>query len=198
MFGDFWRVFRQRYPTFIGALVGGIGLLLVFLVAAGALFGVVAGSLHYTATEKFCAESCHEMTIAASEHKGTVHDTNRSGVRADCAACHIPKDPVGMIVRKIEASREVWGHLTGKIDTKEKYEKHRAEMAQTEWKRLKKTDSQVFRNCHNEAKFDPEKQSDRAKSRHQKGKAEGKTCIDCHFGIAHKEPEGPGPADIKF
>jgi cytochrome c-type protein NapC len=22
------------------------------------------------------------------------------------------------------------------------------------------------------------------------------TCIDCHYGIAHKEPEGPGPQEL--
>jgi cytochrome c-type protein NapC len=22
------------------------------------------------------------------------------------------------------------------------------------------------------------------------------TCIDCHFGIAHNEPEGPGPQEL--
>ena len=27
---------------------------------------------------------------------------------------------------------------------------------------------------------------------------EGMTCIDCHFGIAHQEPEGPGPQEIDF
>ena len=41
-------------------------------------------------------------------------------------------------------------------------------------------------------------QSERAKARHAKGKAEGKTCIDCHFGIAHKEPDGPGPQELKL
>ena len=42
-------------------------------------------------------------------------------------------------------------------------------------------------------------QSERAKARHAKGKAEGKTCIDCHFGIAHTEPEGgPGPQELKI
>jgi cytochrome c-type protein NapC len=46
--------------------------------------------------------------------------------------------------------------------------------------------------------MDSDKQSDRAKTRHAKGRAEGKTCIDCHFGIAHKEPEGPGPQELKF
>ena len=23
------------------------------------------------------------------------------------------------------------------------------------------------------------------------------TCIDCHYGIAHKVPEGPGPQEIE-
>ena len=36
-----------------------------------------------------------------------------------------------------------------------------------------------------------ELQSEKARARHEKAKAEGKTCIDCHFGIAHPEPEGP-------
>jgi cytochrome c-type protein NapC len=39
-------------------------------------------------------------------------------------------------------------------------------------------------------------QSAKAKVRHAKGKAEGMTCIECHFAIAHKEPEGPGPAEL--
>jgi cytochrome c-type protein NapC len=43
-----------------------------------------------------------------------------------------------------------------------------------------------------------ELQSEKARARHAKGKAEGKTCIDCHFGIAHKEPDGPGPQELKL
>ena len=45
--------------------------------------------------------------------------------------------------------------------------------------------------------MDPEKQSETARARHAKAKAEGTTCIDCHFGIAHTEPDGPGPKEIK-
>ena len=29
-----------------------------------------------------------------------------------------------------------------------------------------------------------------------KAKTENLTCIDCHFGIAHKEPDGPGPREL--
>jgi cytochrome c-type protein NapC len=42
-----------------------------------------------------------------------------------------------------------------------------------------------------------ELQSEKAQARHKKAKAEGMTCIDCHFGIAHKEPEGPGPQELR-
>jgi len=45
--------------------------------------------------------------------------------------------------------------------------------------------------------MDAEKQSETARARHAKARAEGTTCIDCHFGIAHAEPDGPGPREIK-
>jgi cytochrome c-type protein NapC len=41
-----------------------------------------------------------------------------------------------------------------------------------------------------------ELQTPRAQARHKKAKAEKLTCIDCHFGIAHQEPEGPGPREL--
>jgi cytochrome c-type protein NapC len=46
--------------------------------------------------------------------------------------------------------------------------------------------------------MDPEKQSEKARERHAKAKAEHADCIDCHFGIAHTEPEGPGPKELKI
>ncbi len=39
-------------------------------------------------------------------------------------------------------------------------------------------------------------QSPKAQARHAKMKTENMTCIDCHFGIAHEEPEGPGPREL--
>ena len=46
--------------------------------------------------------------------------------------------------------------------------------------------------------MDPEKQTEKARARHAKARAENITCIDCHFGIAHKEPDGPGPQELKL
>ena len=198
MLRQIWGLYRQRYGSRRKALV-----VVAAIVAAFGLFGVglvIAGAagLAWTNTEEFCI-GCHEMrSNVYAEFKGTIHDVNRTGVRAICSNCHVPHEPVALIKRKIRATGELWGHFRGVIDTKEKFEAHRTELAHRVWKRMKETDSLECRNCHHFDKMDPDKQSDRAKARHEKGRAEGKTCIDCHFGIAHKEPEGPGPSDLKF
>jgi cytochrome c-type protein NapC len=171
----------------------------VVLVIAGVMMAAGAAGLAWTNTEKFCI-GCHEMRDNVyAEFKGTIHDTNRSGVRAVCSDCHVPRQPGPMLVRKFQATFELYGHfVTGVIDTKEKFEAHRYEMAKRVWTRMKETDSLECRNCHHAEAMSTELQSERAKSRHAKGKAEGKTCIDCHFGIAHKEPDGPGPQELKI
>jgi cytochrome c-type protein NapC len=61
---------------------------------------------------------------------------------------------------------------------------------------MKANDSHECRNCHKDDAMSTELQSEKAQARHKKAKAEGLTCIDCHFGIAHKEPEGPGPREL--
>jgi cytochrome c-type protein NapC len=172
---------------------------LVALVVGGVLMVAGAAGLAWTNTESFCI-SCHEMrNNVYAEFRDTIHDKNRTGVRAICSDCHVPRQPGAMIVRKMRATFELWGHLTGVIDTKEKFEAHRYELAKRVWIRMKETDSLECRNCHHEDAWNPDSQSERARARHVKGKAEGKTCIDCHFGIAHKEPEGgPGPQELKI
>ena len=104
--------------------------------------------------------------------------------------------PGPLIMRKLRASFELWGHFTGAINTKEKFEARRYELAKRVWTRMKETDSHECRNCHKAESMSVALQSERAKARHAKAQKEGKTCIDCHFGIAHKEPDGPGPQDL--
>jgi len=176
----------------------GLGVTLVALLVAGTLMAGGAAGLAWTNTEGFCI-GCHEMRDNVyAEFKDTIHDKNRSGVRAVCSDCHVPREPLPMLQRKVRATFELWGHFVGAIDTKEKFEKHRYELAKRVWTRMKLTDSHECRNCHHAAAMDPDKQSEKAKARHAKGRAEGKTCIDCHFGIAHKEPDGPGPQELKL
>jgi cytochrome c-type protein NapC len=108
----------------------------------------------------------------------------------------VPREPWPLIRRKMQATFELIGHFRGVIDTKEKFEKERTELAHHVWKRMKETDSLECRNCHDAKHMDPSLQSEKAQTRHLRMKTEGKTCIDCHFGIAHKEPEGPGPSEL--
>lgn len=192
-----WEALTRKCQT-CSRIRLGLGVAVVAVLLAGSLMAAGAAGLAWTNTEKFCI-SCHEMKDNAyAEFKDTIHDRNRSGVRAVCADCHVPREPVAMLKRKVDATFELWGHFTGVIDTKEKYEKHRHELATRVWKRMKQTDSLECRNCHQADAMDPEKQTEKARARHAKAKAEGTTCIDCHFGIAHKEPDGPGPQEMKL
>jgi cytochrome c-type protein NapC len=181
---------RRNWKLALG--LGVVGLFAAVLLVLGG-----AAGLAWTSTEQFCI-GCHEMRDNVyAEYKDTIHDRNRTGVRAICTDCHVPREVGPLLLRKARATFEVWGHLTGVIDTKEKFESHRSMLAQRVWTRMKETDSHECRNCHHAEKMDADKQTEKARARHVKGKAEGMTCIDCHFGIAHKEPDGPGPQEMK-
>ncbi len=139
---------------------------------------------------EFCI-GCHEMRDNVyQEYKKTIHYTNRTGVRAVCSDCHVPKDWTHKMIRKIQASKEVWGKITGVIDTPEKFAAQRLKMAESEWARMKASDSRECRNCHSFDAMDVEKQKLRGSKMHKIGIAEKKTCIDCHKGIAHTKPKG--------
>ena len=60
----------------------------------------------------------------------------------------------------------------------------------SEWKRMKSVDSRECRNCHDYESMDFVDQGRRAVKAHSTGLDEGKTCIDCHKGIAHQLPKG--------
>ena len=156
---------------------------------AGILFwGAFHWSLELTNTEEFCI-SCHEMRENVyKEYQNTIHYANRTGVRATCPDCHVPREWSYKIVRKIRASNELWHKLLGSIDTPEKFDAKRLVLAQNEWARMRSTDSRECRNCHSYESFDFGEQGRRGSKMHQVGLAEGKTCIDCHKGIAHGLP----------
>lgn len=166
---------------------GLVGVLIVF--AAGVVFwGGFNTVMEWTNTEKFCI-SCHEMEKNVfAEYRNTIHYQNRTGVRAVCSDCHVPKEWVPKMIRKVQASRELYGKVMGTIDTPEKFEANRLRLAQNEWRRMKANNSQECRNCHSFEYFDYSVQGRRSNQAHQTGLAEGQTCIDCHKGIAHSLP----------
>ena len=168
-----------------------LGAVLLIGFLAGVVFwGGFNASLELTNTEAFCV-SCHEMEVNTyAEYQATNHYSNRSGVRATCPDCHVPKPWGHKLVRKIKSTKDVYHKLMGTIDTPEKYEQRRLEMAEKVWDSMKKTDSRECRNCHEYQFMNYEKQDMVAMALHMEGFEAGKTCIDCHKGVAHKLPEG--------
>ncbi|MGL4899329.1 MAG: cytochrome c3 family protein [Shewanella sp.] len=171
-----------------------LGFLTLGGFVAGVIFwGGFNTALEATNREAFCI-GCHEMeNNVYQELQSTIHFTNRSGVRATCPDCHVPHNWTDKIARKMQASKEVWGKVFGTINTREKFENKRRELAEHEWARLKANDSLECRNCHNFTYMDFTRQSPRAAKMHSTSLANGeKTCIDCHKGIAHHLPDMKG------
>ncbi len=152
-------------------------------------------AMEATNTTSFCI-SCHEMRDTVyQEYRKSVHFSNASGVRASCSDCHVPHDWVPKLVRKVQATGEVWGKITGKIDTPEKFEAERWQMANRVWASMIATDSRECRNCHTYDAMDFEAQGRRAREKMREALEKGQTCIECHKGIAHKKPVDPNQED---
>jgi cytochrome c-type protein NapC len=182
----------KRFWTFIRKPSAKYSLLAISSLSfvVGILFwGGFNTGMEMTNTLEFCT-TCHEMRDNVyQEYKETIHFSNRTGVRAICSDCHVPKEWTHKMIRKAKASFEVWGKLTGYIDTKEKFEEKRMELATHEWARMKETNSRECRNCHAFEAMSSELQKQTPYKKHMKAKEEGKTCIDCHKGIAHHLPK---------
>jgi len=169
---------------------------LLIIFAAGTVFGILFwGGFHTvieaTNTMEFCV-SCHEMDQVYEEYRQSPHFKNAAGVRAVCADCHVPKPWWPKMVRKAQATSDLYHKILGSVDTAEKFEAKRLEMAERVWARLRDTDSRECRSCHAFAFMAFHKQDRRAARKMKKvvDKNTGDTCIDCHKGIAHKLPQG--------
>ncbi len=173
-------------PWWKAPACAGAVLILVGIV----LFGSFNVALEATNTQEFCV-SCHTMKWNLEEFKKTPHFKNPSGVQAQCPDCHVPRNYGDKLVAKIMAAKDVYHQFAGTIDTSEKFEAQRWEMANRVWAKMKATDSRECRGCHDFKTMDLENQGSSARKKHARAMEKGKTCIDCHAGIAHKQPEPP-------
>lgn len=178
LIGRAWAFMRTRkFIVLVSAFVGGV-----------LFWGAFNTALEWTNREAFCI-SCHEMyDNVYVEYRNTIHYQNRTGVRATCPDCHVPKEWVPKMIRKVQASKELWHKMLGSIDTPEKYNAKRGQLAANEWERMKRNNSQECRNCHHFDFMDYAEQNRRSAATHQAAFEAGMTCIDCHKGIAHTLP----------
>jgi len=104
-----WAVLR-RAPSARFSL---LSLLMAGFFSGIIFWGGFNTGMEATNTLEFCI-SCHEMQDTVyQEYKKTVHYSNRTGVRAICSDCHVPKDWVHKMARKIQASGEIYGKIMG-------------------------------------------------------------------------------------
>lgn len=177
-----WKACWRPSKRFSFGLIAG-----TFFFAGIIFWGGFNWSMELTNTEAFCV-SCHEMRDNPyPEYKDTIHYSNRTGVRATCPDCHVPKPWPLKVLRKIKATNELYHKLMGSIDTKEKFKAHKLELAQNVWRSMEASNSRECRNCHALEFMDFDEQAGRAARKHQD--ESGKTCISCHKGIAHELPD---------
>ncbi len=146
--------------------------------------------LETTNTTEFCT-SCHSMQWVKEEWQKSLHFKNAYGIRAECHNCHVPHQTMPKLHAKLMAAKDVWHEILGTIDNKEKFEEHRWRMANHVWKKMLASDSRECRSCHTSQAMDLALQERNARKKHQRAEKEGRTCIECHKGVAHEEPLEP-------
>ncbi|WP_026879389.1 pentaheme c-type cytochrome TorC [Ignatzschineria larvae DSM 13226] len=187
----FKRIKQALYNLFLRPSMRiGLGVLVTGGFIAGILFwNAFDTGLKYTNSEAFCI-SCHTMgDNVYPELQETVHFKNRTGVRAYCADCHVPHNFTDKIARKMQASREVWSHITGDIGTREKFLDKRLVLAQREWDRMNANGSKECRSCHDYKHMDFDKMDIMAQMEMKSAAERNISCIECHKGIAHQLPK---------
>lgn len=164
-----------------------LGTTLSLIVLGAVLWGGFNSVIEATNSMAFCI-SCHEMEQHIyRDYTRTSHYNNAAGVRATCADCHVPEPWLDKVVHKIKSTNELLHKIRGSIDTPEKFEARRFELARNVWQEMKANNSRECRNCHDYHTMDPEKQDPWAQKQHLSAMQVGNTCIDCHKGIAHKK-----------
>jgi len=99
----------------LGGWLLGCGLLL-------GLAGAFAGrqTLSYTSTDSFCDQACHSHPHATQFWIQSAHYSNKSGIVAHCADCHLPPGGIQYLTEKAKlGARDVYGQLfrdVSKID----------------------------------------------------------------------------------
>lgn len=180
-----WRLFvnPSSYYSMGAILLYGIGLGIV-------IWGGFHWAIELSNTETFCV-SCHEhANFTLPEVQASSHYSNAPGIRANCYDCHVPRDWLHKVTTKITVTNELFHHLAGSVDTREKYEARRAVMAREVWQRMRESDSRECRNCHDYSAMNTRQQEGLAARQHELAAERGVTCVECHMGIAHKPPAG--------
>ena len=163
---------------------------IVLLLLAGLVLGIVVMLLADTAmtktsTNSYCM-SCHVHPEADAAWKMSVHYNNGSGVKTDCAACHLPpKGSKGYYAAKARTGmKDLWAYWTKKPEELDFESKKELEHA------VRIVYNASCKECH--VNLFPEGISDDGVIAHlyyeENEEKLGLQCISCHLDVGHYNP----------
>ena len=131
------------------------------------------------------------MEKPQKEWMGSKHFSNKFGIQAGCADCHIPHDSDWNYAKTkvMTGLKDLFAEMRGRLPDEATFDARRGEMAKSVWADMKANDSATCRHCHTPQAMDLFAQSEKAAEKHREAQQSGETCIDCHRGIAHFPPE---------
>jgi nitrate/TMAO reductase-like tetraheme cytochrome c subunit len=143
---------------------------------------------HYTSSEAFCT-TCHSMELAAEPYRKSAHYLPASGVRADCGDCHVSPGVFAATWDHFVGSKDLFRQIKGQLfgpdyDDPVINALHLPEAAFSARDWFRKNDSHTCKRCHVQAAIFGTRADTHAI--HQED-AKGKTCIDCHINLVHRE-----------
>jgi len=179
-----WRRLRSPSARWSVAAIVGVGIVLSAIAVVGTQVMV-----HVTGTDAFCGTACHSMQWVAQEHRESMHGATRTGIRATCHDCHIPREyPELLWYKAVAGTKDVIGEMRGTISTEEKFRAERKRMAALVWSEYKDNNSRACRGCHVFSTEVLAKQQEVARAVHAPVLQGHATCIDCHKGVGHVAP----------
>ncbi len=173
---------------------------LFWLLVIGAFIGILltAGmvrAVQWAGSNDFCTGWCHSMDPVTVAYKSGTHYKTASGVHAGCSDCHLlnetqhpltPTKYVALLANKVKAgSISGWGHITGSINTPEKWLEKRDELSKNVLTFMKDSGFSNCRGCHDLSLMHNEKKPFVGKMHESLIDKPETNCVMCHRNAGH-------------
>jgi len=139
---------------------------------------------HYTSSEAFCT-TCHSMELTAEPYRESKHFLPVSGVRASCGDCHVSPGVFAATWDHFLGAKDLFRQTFGAdYDDPVVNALHLPDAAFSAREWFRRNDSHTCRRCHVQEAIVGKRADTLAI---HKEDTKGKTCIDCHINLVHRE-----------
>lgn len=178
---EFWYM---EFRKLIGAWV-----FVVVLIFVGSIFLVMMDFTDYIfSTNTFCGNVCHVMeSTVYKELQDSKHWKTPTGVRANCADCHVSGRLSFAMIDHFLGTGELFVWVTHDLSKPGAFEQLRPDAADRERFKMIENDSETCHSCHVMEGIKPKRI--RGQNQHDDAMERGITCIICHYNLVHKEVE---------